>query len=197
MLYKTRIKGVSPIIHHSSTSLDSNSPISREIGQITKKRGANRTEADEDRLRQLECVRSLWLDEDGQVAIPEGAIRAAIEFGARKRKQGPQVRGGLVVLETSFEYDKARYGEELDKLGVTAQFVVPVVVQRARILRTRARFDPPWACEFVCEVDEELVDAAQLSDWVGVSGRQCGLGDWRPQKSGFYGRFDVESVVEA
>ena len=176
--------------------LTTRSPVSREIAAIAAKRGGNRTEADEDRLRELECQRALWIDEGGAPTIPATAIRATIEGGARKRKQGPQVRGGLVVLNTCFEYDMDRYGETIDELGKQAQFVVPVVVQRNRILRTRAKFDPPWSCTFEVDVDEELVDKSQLLEWLGIAGRQIGLGDWRPEKSGTFGRFNVSSIEE-
>lgn len=198
MQYRIRINGISPIIHHNGTAgLDTRSPVSREIAAIAAKRAGNRTPADDDRLRELECQRSLWLDESGAPTIPAGAIRAAIEGGARKRKQGPQVRGGMVVLKTTFTYDFERYGETVDELGKRVQFVVPVVVQRNRLLRTRAKFDLPWACLFEVDVDEELVGESQLLEWLDIAGRQIGLGDWRPEKSGVYGRFSVESIDEA
>ena len=195
MLYTMTVIGVSPIIHHNGAAgLDTRSPISREIATITSKRGANRTEADDDRLRDLECQRSLWLDDDGVPTIPSTAIRACIEGGARKRKQGPQVRGGLVVLKTSFDYHKEKYGSSLEDLGRSTQYTVPVVVQRNRILRTRAKFDTPWSCTFEVDVDDGLIDESQLVEWLGIAGRQIGLGDWRPQTSGTYGRFILKEL---
>ena len=195
MQHRITIAGASAIIHHNGAAgLDGRSPISREIAAITAKRGGNRTEADDDRLRELECQRALWIDESGAPAIPATAIRACIEGGARKRKQGPQVRGGLVVLSTSFDYDKKKYGTALEKLGKSAQFTVPVVVQRSRILRTRAKFDTPWSCIFEVDTDEELIDKSQLLEWLDIAGRQIGLGDWRPQTSGTFGRFTVQGI---
>ena len=73
---------------------------------------------------------------------------------------------------------------------------MPVVVASQSILRTRAKFDCPWSVVGVADVDEELVDKAQLTAWLALGGRRIGLGDWRPEKSGFYGRFDVEDVTE-
>ena len=119
-----------------------------------------------------------------------------IEASARKLKQGPQVREGLLIEAVSFRYDVGRYGETLDQLGATTQFTVPVVVQRRRIARTRARFDPPWSLVVVADVDPELVDAEQLRAWLEAGGRRIGLGDWRPEKSGFYGRFTVDKVIK-
>ena len=195
MNFHVTISGESPLLmHNGSAALDTRSPISREIAALAAKRGRDRTEADEDRLRELHCLRSFWLDEEGALTIPATAVRACIEGGARKRKQGPQVRSGLVVLKTAFKYDQIRYGNSLEELARSTQFVVPVVVNRARILRTRAKFDPPWLCMFEIDVDEGLIDRSQISEWLDIAGRQIGLGDWRPQTSGTFGRFTVNAI---
>ncbi len=190
MQYKITIRGDAPIIMHNGTAgLDTSSPANREKAEISSKKGSNRTASDEARLRQLECQTSLWLNSSGAPTIPEGAIRATIETGARKLRQGSQVREGLVVQSVqSFEYDHTKYGIDLEKLSHTTQFTTPVVVQRNRILRTRAKFDN-WDCTFIVDVDEELVDKEQLLTWLDIAGRRIGLGDWRPEKSGHYGRF--------
>ncbi len=45
MRYEVTIKSVEPIIHHSGyAGLDTGSPAKREIAEIAKKRGSNRTE---------------------------------------------------------------------------------------------------------------------------------------------------------
>ena len=85
----------------------------------------------------------------------------------------------MIEPEVSFSYDVERYGETLEKLVKTAQFTVPVVVASQSILRTRAKFDCPWSVVGVADVDEELVDKAQLTAWLALGGRRIGLGDWR------------------
>lgn len=194
MRYQITIRGTSPLIQHNGAAgLDTRSPANLEKAAIAKKRGSNRTESDDLRLRELETQTSLWLNGDGQPTVPEAALRAVIEGAARKRKQGPQVREGLVVEKVvSFHYDRS-LGENVETLGKSVQFTVGVVVQRSRILRTRAKFDE-WGVTFIVETDEELVDQEQLRDWLDIGGRRLGLGDWRPEKSGHYGRFETESV---
>ena len=194
MLYDIRIDGTVPIIQHSAAGVDPLLPISIEIKEITSKRGSNRTVADDERLRHLETIRSLWLDEDNRPTIPQSAIRALIETGAKKLRQGPQVREGLVVVGTDFVYDVDTYGETLDELARTTQFTVPVVVKSIRLMRTRAKFDPPWSCSFTVDADDELIDRDQLNRWLDIGGRRIELGDWRPQKSGEFGRFTVASI---
>ena len=194
MLYRVTIRGISPIIHHSSAGIDPLLPINVQKQEITRKRGSNRTAADDARLRELETVSALWLDEQDRPTIPPAAIRATIETGARKLKQGPQVREGLVITDSEFEYEHERYGDSLEDLQTAAQFTVPVVVQRNRLMRTRAKFDLPWSCTFEADVDDELVSREHLERWLDIAGRRIGLGDWRPEKSGTYGRFELESI---
>ena len=185
---------MSPLImHNGAAGIDNRSPANIEKAEIASKRGKNRTEADDARLRELETLTSLWLDEDESPTVPASALRATIETGARKLKQGPQVREGLIVDRVeSFDFD-ASLGETVEELCRTVQFTTGVVVQRSRILRTRAKFDE-WAATFTVECDDELVDERQLAVWLDIAGRRIGLGDWRPERSGHYGRFVTESI---
>ena len=195
MRVQVEIVGLAPIIcHNGEAGLDVYSPVSIEINEIAKKRGTNRTIADVKRMRELEAQRSLYLaTPEGPATLPTSMIRAATEAAARKLKQGPQVREGLVVESVEFKYDRERYGTTPDELGKTTQFTCGVVVQRARVLRTRARFDD-WSAIVVFDVDDEQVDTEQLERWLEIAGRRVGLGDWRPATSGSYGRFEVKSV---
>ena len=191
------LTGISPLLmHNGAAGLDARSPFSREIAAIAAKRGGNRTDVDDKRLRELECQRSLYLGADGRPTLPEAALRKLIEFSARKTRQGALVREGLMIESVRFIYNVKRYGEDVDKLRTTAQFVAPVVVKGKRILRTRARFDCPWSVVGIADVDPEQVDREKLTAWLATGGRRLGLGDWRPEKSGHYGRFDVEKVIE-
>ena len=176
------LTGVSPILmHNGAAGIDARSALSREIAEITAKKGGDRTDVDDLRLQELECQRSLYLGADGKPTLPEAALRAMIEASARKVKQGPQVREGLLI----------------EKLVQTTQFTVPAVVNGKRIPRTRARFDCPWSVVGVADVDEELVDKEKLTAWLARGGRRIGLGDWRPEKQGgVFGRFDVEDVIK-
>ena len=197
MRYRVEIKGIRPILMHSVIGgLDNSSAANIEKAGIVKKRGTNRTEADELRLRELECQKSLWLNSKGTPTVPATAIRGCIEAAARKTKQGPQVREGMIVDEIEeFIFDQERYGTSMEEWSTSTQFTVPVVVQKARLMRTRAKFDD-WGVKFILDTDSELVDKSQLAGWLDIAGRRVGLGDWRPTCSGDYGRFETVSIEE-
>ena len=194
---KVKIIGQTSLIHHSGAGIDPSTPAAREIREITAKRGGNRTDVEEIRLRELECQRSIWLDGVGdKPTIPPQAFRAAIETAARKVKQGPMVREGLTAVDAEFIYDTDRYGSTLAELGQTTQFVTGVVVQRSRVLRTRAKFDCPWQATFLLDIDLNLVSEQMLAAWCEIAGQRIGIGDWRPEKSGHYGRFSLDDIWE-
>lgn len=195
MQYRVTIEGNSPLIMHDVIGgMDPTSPANKEKAGITAKRGSNRTEADDVRLRELETLTSLWFTVRNEFGIPERSLRAMIEGAARITRQGAQVRQGLRVLEAHFDYDRERYGNSVEDLARSAQFTTPVKVQRSTINRTRAKIDCPWSCRFVVDTAEDLVDQDQLTGWIRAGGRRLGLGDWRPEKSGSYGMFDLVDV---
>ena len=195
MKYQIVFVGESPLIMHSAAGLDARLPVNRAIQEIARKKASNRTESDEDELRRLECEKSFWLDGDpARPAVPPPVVRAVIESAARKLRQGPAVRGGMTVQKTVFSFDEERYGTSMGEWRENCQFTVPVVVQRNRVLRTRALFEPPWQVAALIHANLEHIDRDMLANWGRIAGDEIGIGDWRPEKSGHYGRFSVESL---
>lgn len=66
------------------------------------------------------------------------------------------------------------------------KLVVPVVIQRQRIVKARPRFNS-WKLCFSVEFDEKLVGPDVMREILNEGGRTVGIGDWRPK----YGRFKV------
>ena len=194
--YRITINGDSPLVTNDViTGMDSTSEANVEKSVLTRKTNSNQTESDVARIRELECFVSIWTTMRGEIGIPERALRSMIEGSAKTLRQGAQVRQGLRVLRSDFTYDTKRYGATKEEVAKKAQFTIPARLGRGRVNRTRAKFDPPWSCIFVADTDEELVDQGQLGIWLDIGGRRIGLGDWRPEKSGVYGMFTVESIV--
>lgn len=70
--------------------------------------------------------------------------------------------------------------------------VMRAVVQRAGIMRARPKIDK-WACDITFEVDRDfIVSLDVLTEVLGDAGRLKGVGDYRPEKGGMYGRFEAE-----
>lgn len=68
----------------------------------------------------------------------------------------------------------------------------PVVVQRARIMRHRARVES-WSLSLSLQIDDGIIPLETIHEMLSDAGRRCGIGDFRPQKGGPFGRFLVKS----
>ena len=171
--------------------MDESNALVEEKAEIQRKKGANRTAADKVRLKEIDTLLGFWIGENGEIEIPTAAIRRVLEDSAKKLKQGPQVREGLIVTKTTFHYDKS-LGETLEELSKNkeVQLTTPAVINRSRVLITRPHFKE-WTCDIEIDAEDDLVDISQLRHWFEIGGRRLGLGDWRPQKSGHFGRFQL------
>ena len=73
-----------------------------------------------------------------------------------------------------------------------------VIVQRQGVMRARPLIELPWACvaEFECDAGLGMVGdtpfAAQLfHQALGYAGQIVGIGDYRPEKGGLFGKYAV------
>jgi len=62
-------------------------------------------------------------------------------------------------------------------------------------MRNRPRLDN-WTTTFTLQYAPTLLTAAQLRQVVDDAGSRVGLGDFRPEKKGMFGRFQVTHWVE-
>ena len=160
--------------------------------------GSKRSEEEVELLNRADCIRSLWVDHSGQPCIPETVIRAVIEGGARKTKEGGMVRELLLVESVDFAFDRDALGDTPEEWAVTLQHHAGVKVGQSRINRVRALF-PEWSASIRIDVADlpngkPEVDLVQLRRWMDTAGKRIGIGDWRPQKSGIHGRFTVAEM---
>ncbi|MDM7461540.1 MAG: hypothetical protein P3X24_007845 [bacterium] len=73
-----------------------------------------------------------------------------------------------------------------------------VLVQRQGVMRSRPRIEPPWALVGEFEYDLGLGKDAQgpiavqlVLKALGFAGQIVGIGDYRPQKGGIHGKYEV------
>ena len=101
------------------------------------------------------------------------------------RKSVKSVAGGVIVPCDEKIYFKGAL--TLAKIEVDSR---PVVIQRARIMRHRARVEK-WEVTFSIEIDESILPVDSVHDILSDAGRRAGIGDYRPQKGGPFGRYQI------
>lgn len=60
-------------------------------------------------------------------------------------------------------------------------------------IRFRGEFKK-WAVELPIQFNANAISAEQIVNMFSVAGFACGVGEWRPQRDGSFGRFHVESA---
>jgi hypothetical protein len=183
-----KITGLSPLIMHNIELLNKRSEIGRELSSITAKR-KNKTEEDEDRLRELEFLGGLYYDKKIGPYISAISIESCIAAGASAVRKGKAVKAGLQCIGDKYalEYDGPRKPSELWEKGFYD--IRAVVVQRSRVLRTRPKFNQ-WASVFDVAIDDKVIGQNEVTAALTQAGSTIGIGDFRPR----FGRFEVEQV---
>lgn len=189
---KLRFTGLSGLIMHSDTLADPLHPASKEMKAISGKK--KKTDDDHLAMSQTEWKYGMYHDETEGPYIPGSMVKAVLIAGATKFKAGPKMKGGVLVngSKCKLEYDGPRDTKGMWDDGRFA-YRKTVVVSRARVMRTRPIF-PQWSFVADLAYDTEVMDKAEIVRAAQLAGQLCGIGDYRVEKGGEFGRFEVQEV---
>ncbi len=139
--------------------------------------------------------RVCYRDKEGRFYFPGTAIcRLLREAGSSRKMKGSRksvkfiVPCAVTILEDAV---LLRNGDG----GLIPNFEVdsrPVVIPatKGRIMKHRPRFDC-WSAEFTLRINETLLPVAFVQTLLNEGGQQLGIGDFRPEKGGPFGTFNV------
>ena len=144
-----------------------------------------------------------YKNDEGYLCVPSTQIRASILEASKVFKVGRSsaktILNHLIIepfdlIELKSDKGKPITDYELDQRRVQ--------VQRAGIIRTRPLV-PEWTVEFTIIADDEIMNATwgdqaldSLIKIVSDAGKKQGIGDYRPQKGGNFGRFEILEAKE-
>ena len=204
-----KLIGESPLLMHSDRASDPLSPDAQWLSEISKKRTKSDDEVIE--LARREWHTSMYRIGDRPL-LPVDNLHACFYAAAKRRKEGPMFAGGLIVEKATFHILDAPDSDDwdLDTLWKISQDPKDerswvdrrsVRVGQSRIQRTRAIFHQ-WAVDVGILLDDsretgkQTVDAGLVEQWLLIAGSNIGLGDYRPQKGGVFGRFTHEIAAD-
>lgn len=178
------LNGTTPLIMHSPKCVNPLHPIAKQMKALTSKK--KKTEADLEMISDLEWEAGVYWDDNVGLVIPNECLAATFLEGAKLNKNGSAFQKYVQVVDSLVPLD---IGEKQDyqKLKVDPRFrdVRSVVVMRARVIRTRPRFNT-WRCEFDIMFDESKIDTEVITLAIENAGNYVGLCEMR--KLG-YGRY--------
>ncbi len=126
-----------------------------------------------------------------ELIIPTGVIYASMlnasSFHKINKRSAKSVLAGAIRIQGLDGTEEIKLGT--DKYAIDTR---GVVIQRARVAKSRARLDK-WEAEFYIVFNEALIGNHEILNTVLIeAGQRIGIMDFRPNKSGWFGTFDVE-----
>lgn len=165
---EVEIKGIAPLLHNRFPA--------EEFGEnaSTKKKKVY--------VPKDEADKKLYKNQDGSYYQPaehifQSLVKAAVDFKFEGRKTFKDIiNSGIAITPENIPLDHPFVIDERS-----------VVIQRARVLAWRPRFDE-WSVKFNVEIiDDENIPISTLNEILTHAGMRKGIGDYRPR----YGRFMI------
>lgn len=184
-----KITGISPILLSCDKLADPLDPATVAHKALTSKR--KKTEEDHLAIARSQWEGLLYWDDEMNVILPTQNIRATMLNGAKMNKLGTQIKRGTIMLEDKVPLN---YGKKLTKDQLwEARYLDrrSVVVSNARVMAYRPKFKD-WTATFTIAYDESILDESDIVRSMQNAGSFVGIGGFRPEKSGTFGRFEVE-----
>lgn len=180
------------MLMHSDRFANPLDPVTKEHKVLTSKK--TKTEDDHIAIAKSEWRGGLYWSDKLGVYIPTANIRSAVVEGAKLSKLGKQIQRGTLILEDKvpLKYQGPKDPEQLWSDGGYYD-CRSVVITGKRLMRYRPMFKD-WSLTVEITYDPTQIEEAQLLRVTDAAGMLIGLGDFRPNKGGSFGRFSVEKV---
>jgi hypothetical protein len=175
--YNITIEGVTPLLMNRPSQLD--------IGE--KSKDSKR----ETQTPQQIAETKLYKNSEGKIYIPSTWFQGCIvEAGKQKKMMGKgsskatysKVAGSSVEINP-FEID-------LDSKWKVFSILAVNPTTKGKNVLHRPQFDK-WKVNFEVTFDEEAIETNVMKELFDIAGRNVGVGDWRPNKRGRFGKFQT------
>lgn len=177
--YKVEIKGITPLLQNKPEEYGF------DVQWIEK-------QASED--WEKEALKKIYRDNEGKIYQPsEHIIRTLIEAGKKIKMKGAgkatysKIFGSMVSVEPYVLIHDNQDFEIFKKL-----VVIPST--KGRVMRYRPMLKD-WSLTFDILFEDEIPSDV-IKEALEIAGRYSGIGDWRPEKKGVFGKFQVVSFKE-
>jgi hypothetical protein len=174
------IKGTSPLIQHQWSEKAKREMREKHAGKKTKTREARDPEAE----FQAAC----YLNDNDEYGIPLMAFKNSLITAAHK---DIGIEKTLVRKALFIKSDDSGLIEKIDCSEPVMREDMVRVGAGSADMRYRPEFRE-WAATITCEIDGQLLTIDDVINLVNRAGFGVGIGEWRPEKNGEYGRFEVD-----
>jgi len=139
-----------------------------------------------------QAEKRLYIGSDGNPMIPQPNLFRAIIDAGKFFKAG---KSKVTTIKSSLipaclEIDGVEIPIRSQQGWETDTRAVRIPATGGRILAYRPKFND-WELEFTVYLDEEILSKALLREIIDAAGKRIGLGDFRPDCKGPFGKFVV------
>ena len=177
------IEGVTPILMHRFT----------EESEVKVSSGISAVSVGDKGTPREQAAKKLYKDEEGNLFLPGPNIFACIIAAGKFHKNGKSkvttiksslVPAGMCILDLVCPFGTKEF--EVDSRSV----VIPAT--GGRIMAHRPRLDK-WSLTFRLTIDTDMFAETFARKLVDDAGKRIGLGDFRPDRKGPFGKFVVSN----
>lgn len=171
--------GDSPLIVHAWSEKAKRQMLDKQMKKATKAKEAKDPEADYEAC--------FYRTETGAYGFPAIGVKAAMVSACRF------VDAKMTVMRGAFHID-------CEMLTVTGEPRPREDMVRVGMGTADIRYRPEfvdWRIPATIKFNASVISAEQIANLLNAAGFGVGIGEWRPEKNGSYGRFHVAAEGEA
>lgn len=177
---KLTVIGDSALICHAWSAKAKKQMLDKQMKKAVEKKAAKSPEQDyED---------SLYRYPGGGFGFPAVGFKSAMVSACRFAEgvKMTELRGALHIIgELVKIHGEPRPREDMVRVGMGVADI-----------RYRAEF-PEWRAQLTITFNTSVISAEQIANLLNIAGFGVGVGEWRPERNGSFGRFHVASDREA
>jgi len=179
-----KIEGITPLLMNSSIGVDDD-VIKKVTGSTSKLAEAEQV-----------CFKKLYMMPDGTVYQPGIHVERMLSESAKNYKiKGKGKSTYSKIFGSAITVAPDAIPHLIKDWKVNAQNVV-IPSTKGRVMCYRAEF-PKWVLEFTIQVLDDQIPLEVVKQVIEYGGIYNGLGDFRPQKKGKFGKFMVTRFEKA
>jgi len=179
--FNVTIQGISPLLMNRPSAM---------IGDISKDKKGFKDDKGE------KANDKLYVNQKGELYQPSTHIQGAlIEAGKHKKVVGKGKATYSKIVGYAVSINPFEIKHKKQKWEIFSILAVNPTTKGRNLLHRPILKE--WELDFEVDFDETEVPPTIMKELLDIAGRIAGLGDWRPQKKGPYGKFQVTSWKES
>ena len=188
--YEVELKGTTPLLHHRMTDDE----LMSLLGTKTERK------KDKEQMTPRELADERAYRNGDKFCIPTSYIIGAFKNVASEYKQKNSQRKSMKSIAAGILFPEHEYADLADFDGrPLTTFEVDIKKatnhQKGAVAVCRPRFDE-WTVKTSFTIDDELVSPDIVLGMLNDAGKRAGIGSYRVNRGGYYGRFVVTNFKE-